>query len=216
MAGRGNPSCQHNMAKIDSILNLINLLSTRESVSLQNIMDTLRISRRSVFRYLNTISEANFPVYHDGELGGYRMTYKRKEYVPPLNLTDSILVLSCLMAMNEKLSDEYSAMISKIESRLLTSLNVPLEKIVPAYRREFSAVNDQESISRLITSLLVEVAITYGKGIKILRRSEPAITSELVVENPSIWFKGHWKIAQRKSVDVDNTILSTIERVIIL
>lgn len=204
------------MAKIDSILSLINLLSNREHVSLKNIMSSLGISRRTAFRYLNTISEANFPLLHDRSKGGYQITSVRKNYVPPLDLTDSILIMASLMVMKKRLGGEYARMISIIESRFLSCLSVPLEEVLTTYKHEFQVDDDHENTSKLITSLLIEVAITYGKGIKMLRTTEPAAMSESVVENPSLWFKGEWRIADRESDSDDNTLLNTIERVRIL
>ncbi|MBK7143327.1 MAG: hypothetical protein IPH75_14730 [bacterium] len=47
------------------------MFSHRRAVSLKMIRETCGIPRRTAFRYLNAISEANIPIYFDRERGGY-------------------------------------------------------------------------------------------------------------------------------------------------
>ena len=60
------------MTALEKLFLLVNMLYTRRSVSVGTIMHDCSVSRRTVFRYIRTLSEANVPVYYDKDVRGYR------------------------------------------------------------------------------------------------------------------------------------------------
>lgn len=65
--------------KIERMLRLMQLLSGNKIYTLDELSDTLDLSRRSLFRYFDTFKNAGFVVQCIGE-GRYRMTTLNKEY----------------------------------------------------------------------------------------------------------------------------------------
>ena len=58
------------MTKTERLMNLINLIKSREVVSVQDMSREFGISQRTVYRDLNTLSKMNIPVYYEN---GYRL-----------------------------------------------------------------------------------------------------------------------------------------------
>ena len=65
--------------KIERMLRLMQLLSGNRYYSIDELAETLGLSRRSIFRYFDTFKSAGFVVQHIGG-GRYRMTTYNKEY----------------------------------------------------------------------------------------------------------------------------------------
>jgi predicted DNA-binding transcriptional regulator YafY len=64
------------MSTFTNILTVLNLLHNRQSVSIQLIQRECSVSRSTAYRYITALSEANFPVISDPEVGGFRLAYK--------------------------------------------------------------------------------------------------------------------------------------------
>jgi predicted DNA-binding transcriptional regulator YafY len=64
------------MATLTNILITLNLLHSRQRVSVQLIQQECGVSRSTAYRYITAISEANFPVVNDQEMGGFRLEHK--------------------------------------------------------------------------------------------------------------------------------------------
>ena len=58
------------MTKTERLMNLINLIKSREVVTVQDMSREFGISQRTVYRDLNTLSKMNIPVYYEN---GYRL-----------------------------------------------------------------------------------------------------------------------------------------------
>jgi predicted DNA-binding transcriptional regulator YafY len=57
--------------KFDSLMGILNKLDGRRKVTVDDLKEDLGVSERTVFRYLNTIQSAGFPILFDKEKGGY-------------------------------------------------------------------------------------------------------------------------------------------------
>jgi predicted DNA-binding transcriptional regulator YafY len=66
------------------MLRLITLLQSGKAKSVAELVAELEVSRRTLFRDLNTLEQAGIPYYNDPELG-YRIS--EKFFLPPVNLT---------------------------------------------------------------------------------------------------------------------------------
>jgi proteasome accessory factor B len=65
------------------VLRVLTLLQSGESMSVEQLTSELGISRRTLFRDLNTLKAAGIPCYHDPKLG-YRLA--PSFFLPPVNL----------------------------------------------------------------------------------------------------------------------------------
>jgi len=57
--------------KFDSLMLILNRLDSREKVTVQSLTEELGICERTVYRYLDTIQAAGFPIHFDREKRSY-------------------------------------------------------------------------------------------------------------------------------------------------
>ena len=73
-----------NFGRVHRLLRLITLLQSGRGYLIDELIDELGVSRRTVFRDLNTLELAGVPYYHESATG-YRI--HRSFFLPPINLT---------------------------------------------------------------------------------------------------------------------------------
>lgn len=76
------------MAKAERLLYLINLIKSNHSLKSKELAEKCMVSERTIFRDLNSLASATFPIYHDH---GYR--FLEGTFLPTLNLTGEELTL---------------------------------------------------------------------------------------------------------------------------
>jgi len=57
--------------KFDTLITILNKLDRREHVTAKSLMDEFEISDRSVYRYMDTLLTAGFPINYDRKKGSY-------------------------------------------------------------------------------------------------------------------------------------------------
>lgn len=72
------------VTRIHRLLRLITLLQSGEARSVDELIEELNVSRRTLFRDLNALKDAGIPAYHDRPKG-YRID--QNFYLPPISLT---------------------------------------------------------------------------------------------------------------------------------
>lgn len=133
--------------KIERMLRLMQLLSGNKIYTLDELSDTLDLSRRSLFRYFDTFKNAGFVVQCIGE-GRYRMTTLNKEY------TD----LSQLVYFSEEEAIVVSHLIENLDGT---------NALKAGLKQKLAAVYDSTSISDYIENKgKSEVVETLANAVK--------------------------------------------------
>ena len=133
--------------KIERMLRLMQLLSGNKIYTLDELSDTLDLSRRSLFRYFDTFKNAGFVVQCIGD-GRYRMTTLNKEY------TD----LSQLVYFSEEEAIVVSHLIENLDGT---------NALKAGLKQKLAAVYDSTSISDYIENKgKSEVVETLANAIK--------------------------------------------------
>jgi predicted DNA-binding transcriptional regulator YafY len=103
--------------KFDSLMMILNKLDSGEKVTVDSLEEDLGVSQRTVFRYLNTIQAAGFPILFDREKGCYSFiegyTLKR----PDLSM-DEALALGISRKMMAGMGTGWEESMSRIEEKL--------------------------------------------------------------------------------------------------
>jgi predicted DNA-binding transcriptional regulator YafY len=126
--GAHNSKPRRGVSKLARLLELIVLLHGGPSFSVEELSRTLGVSRRTLFRYLNVLSEASVPFYYDQLLKGYRI--RRDFFIAPPRLTaDEALALYqgfelALKNGSHPKAREFAIAWSKVESQLPVSLRI--------------------------------------------------------------------------------------------
>ena len=133
--------------KIERMLRLMQLLSGNKIYTLDELSDTLDLSRRSLFRYFDTFKNAGFVVQCIGD-GRYRMTTLNKEYT----------YLSQLVYFSEEEAIVVSHLIENLDGT---------NALKAGLKQKLAAVYDSTSISDYIENTgKSEVVETLANAVK--------------------------------------------------
>lgn len=109
------------MNKFDRLLYILNKLDRRERVRVPEVAQELEVSERTVYRYLNSLMEAGFPIYYDKERGTYAFT-RNFSLRRALLETEEALVLALARRFFEPLLGEAAARaLNQIENKITAS-----------------------------------------------------------------------------------------------
>ncbi|HWR83156.1 MAG TPA: helix-turn-helix domain-containing protein [Candidatus Deferrimicrobium sp.] len=179
------------MRKIQKVLQLISLLSTRRSVSLQTIQDVLGFPRRTVFRYLTTLSEANIPVYYDKTVRAYRLAAPVHFPLDSLSLNETILVLCALKLLCRHVNPGYRSELDGLIKTIVTRHPLPMEDAVRSVEVPASPVSSLD-YSDFITSLRIQAAILFDRKLTVSKSADVADSDRIEVRRPSVLFRQDW------------------------
>jgi predicted DNA-binding transcriptional regulator YafY len=132
---------------LHKILKAIDLLSSRQGVTIDELADELKISRRSVHRLLNDLHDLNFPLYDEREPYERQKTWKLEpDYVkklPNLNIPDIKFTSSEMIAIT--LLKDKEAIFANTE--IGKSLKSAVAKIDAVFPKDFiDSMNKVKSV----------------------------------------------------------------------
>lgn len=194
------------MSKTARLLSLVSLLSHNRVVTMGNIQQVCGIPKRTAYRYINTISEANIPVYFDREAGGYRLTNPVSLPLKQLCANEAAILRSCLRHCQNHVNSEYRQQLQKIDSKLTASHSLLPDEPPSQFCQPKESPRDPD-FSFAIGFDLVSVAIANNKGITVFaKQSEDSHSTPLYLTRPGLRFSRAWYVtgvAGGKDVRID-------------
>ncbi|MHB8846465.1 MAG: helix-turn-helix transcriptional regulator [Nitrospirota bacterium] len=104
--------------KFDLLMTILNRLDRKEAVTKQNLMDDMGIGERSVFRYIQTLQAAGFPIHYDRKQARY--TFADGYSLGRANMSlDEQLAISLAKTMMSTYGTGMERSLSAIESKLI-------------------------------------------------------------------------------------------------
>jgi predicted DNA-binding transcriptional regulator YafY len=176
---------------IKKALILINLLSNRDYVTLEQIQEHSGISRRTIFRYLNILSEIDIPIYYDKKVRGYRLnSYLSKSYNELLP-NEILLTLVSLSLLSSQLDEKYQNQIDSLISKLISNYNYSFERVMSLLKDGTYDFKRLENLKELVTTTLIEFSINNKFPLKITYKDQNEMI-ETLLKKPSIEFNKLW------------------------
>lgn len=182
------------MSKTERLLMLVSLLSHNKVVTMEQIQAICGIPRRTAYRYLNTISEANIPVYYDKQAGGYRLTKKVVLPGKQLSLHEAAVLAACLRYCQQHVNTEYRQQLQVIGAKLSSSHPLLLDQ---TQRTTCSAMERAVApdYSEDINFELVNVAIANNRELLVLTASaDRQDRIPLQITKPKLRFCRGWHV----------------------
>ena len=182
------------MGNISKIIRLLKLFYTRKSVTIDEIINLCDINRRTAFRYLNEMSEANIPLYYDNNIMGYKIRDFGSKFNTNMSLSEVALIVFSLKNVSSKIDHDYETDFEKaLKELLITNINdkFDIDKVLNIYEND--QINSQETSVQL-TNFLVNLAINYNRSLKIYVGNERPIK----IEEPILIFEKDWNITESK------------------
>lgn len=83
---------QHSIPKIDVLMTILKRLDACEKLSATDLSRELSVTERTIYRYLDTLQSAGYPIYFDRKLKSYRFvdTYKLRDTGSPGKLSSAL------------------------------------------------------------------------------------------------------------------------------
>ena len=205
------------MRPSEKLLLLINLLNSKSHVSLHEIMKKCKIAERSAYRYLNSLSEYNIPIYFDKEMQAYCLTRKSTIHYDSLPDKDYLLIKICLKIVSRSVNSHYSTTIEDIITKLSINSTLHIENSLDLIQQEFDPADLRTNdFSEIISSALIVSAISSKRKIRLYQdASENKIVTNTII-SPSLSFKGHWKVNDNEANHQLSVLLKDIKKVEIL
>ncbi|MCP4686254.1 MAG: hypothetical protein GY867_12515 [bacterium] len=204
------------MNKTFRILQMINLLDHRRSVSLETIQKTCNIPERTAYRYLNTISEADIPIYFDTRDRAYRLTRQGVLEIDDLSLGEAVIMVLALKLLAETLSEEYQDEVEKLLAKVLVRQRFPIEEILPVIGHGLEDQTADLEFSELLSSLLVHAAISCKREVRLSTRGRQPVSPDVTIESPGWLFKDTWHLMEKSENRKGETALTEVSKVKIL
>ena len=182
------------MTRLSRILSLLSLLSNRRSVPLETISRTLGTTDRTAYRYLNELSEANIPLFHDKSAGGYRLIRTPDVALPTFSENELIVLTTALMLARRHLNSGYRSTLDALALKLCIRQRLPLERIVETHRETTPDDVVQPDYSSEITAAIFGFAVAENRDMKVVTSDTKEIQRTLSVRNPGMIFRQSWHL----------------------
>jgi len=202
------------MSKLDRIIRLINLLNSRQSVSLKTIKTVCDVPERTAYRYLNSISGADIPVYYDRELRGYTLSSQFSRQISNLKLEEVILMVLALKALAAGVNSEYRLSVSRLISKILALISAPIEEAVRS--AESRPMGNHQDHSEMLTACMIHAALECERGIVITIDNPVGDNRQVEIRRPCLLFRNGWRVTGTGCGDKDGFPLAAITKVSIM
>jgi len=202
------------MSKIAKIIKLINLLSHRRYVTLEAIASTCDIPERTAYRYLNTISEANIPVFYDRERRAYRLNARRSMFINNIELGDALLISLALRFLAMHVDEEYGEEITELIDQIMIRQPGPLEDVMKTFEQSIAEQKRSDDYSDLISTIMLHAAIGCDRQVRLTgRRDDSGSRTEAEIEHPRLLFQRGWQIVEANDDGREAISLRDVARV---
>ncbi len=157
------------MSKFARLLQVLNLVRSRQGISAKELALECQVSRRTIFRDILSLSSAEIPVYYEK---GYRLL--PGTFLPTLNFDlDEYLTLKSILSADlfngrNLFSKTSKSILSKVEINLNSELKEKLKEIYPPFCFFFNLNNgdkNQTLIFKILKQAILEkksVILDYG------------------------------------------------------
>ena len=159
-----------------------------DGVSVAELADDMEANPRSVYRDLEALQEAGFPIYNDGGRWFLTDSWRRRGGVP-LGLS-TVLALRCARSTLEVFAE--TPLFEGFEE-LLASLDALLTPEMRAFARQLDDVFVGDPFGRPEYSHAAELdalraAVAEGRSVKLRYRAQSGETTERLVDPYQFWF----------------------------
>ena len=181
------------MSKFARLLQVLNLLRSRQGISAKELALECQVSRRTIFRDILSLSSAEIPVYYEK---GYRLL--PGTFLPTLNFDlDEYLTLKSILSTDlfnsrNLFSKTSKSILSKIEINLNSELKEKLKEIYPPFSFSFNLNNgdkNQTLIFKILKQAILEKkSVILDYGIKEVFRADFEVNPYILVFRGGKWY----------------------------
>ncbi|MBD3401540.1 hypothetical protein GF420_01490 [candidate division GN15 bacterium] len=201
------------MSKLDKLFLLINLLYSRRTVSLKTIQQVCQVPERTAYRYINTISEANIPVYYDRHSRTYQLNNRQELDIGSLDINEKVLVVVGLRLLAGQVGETYRNDIDRLAHKLFSRVDLPLEEIWQALTTVDNRGEDELEAPQLVALAKIYAAVLAQRSLMVVHGESGDNATEEQFESPAMQFRDEWRLVDHaRPADSKTAPLSRILR----
>lgn len=191
------------MPKALNLLKLVHLFSHRRVVTREMITAVCRIPKRTVFRYLNDLSEAGIPIYYDRNLGGYCLANAINLRVDSLTYHEAVLVAIGLRLVQRHLGTEYRHQLAEIGYKIVAKQPAMPDGLLAEQRSSEATPIVVPDYSSDVAIALIQAASYSKLSVRVTTRErETSVHNGVTIHNPKLLFRQGWQVVDETMEDL--------------
>lgn len=198
------------MSKLHKLIQIMNLLYHRRSVTIDKIKEFCRVSERTAYRYIRALSEANVPVFYDSKRSGYRINASRTIDFGGWIPSEVALIVASLQYLADNLDDDYREDIENLLKRIVTQQSLPFERFWQAWKESLETSKDPNELQRILTSTLINFAVNQNREVN-LKLSNQEDNGQLTIKEPVLRFSGNWVVSDAQQLDMRSVPVAEVD-----
>jgi predicted DNA-binding transcriptional regulator YafY len=182
----------------------------------KTIKEACGIPERTVYRYLNTISEANIPVYFDKDAEAYRLNTETNLAINDISFGESLLTIVALKVLAALVSEHYQRDIESLVTKLVVRQDSEVEAVLGPATDRLTSQLDSIDLTDELSSALIHAAVCCGRKIRLTRSDDPESEQRTGISSPSLHFRDTWRLTDRSLVDPSESTIDDVKKVEVL
>lgn len=204
------------MSKYEHLLLIRNLLYVRQKLTVEEIQEACDgVTKRTVYRYINSLDKAGEPVYYDEELKGYRLAERTQE---PLQFSrsEAFSVLLSAMISEFLLGDELLRPLGQVRQKLERYIDFEEQSWLLENHELLSRLGSSRELDTFIVFATVDFASRSGDPLQLEISLEGSGINKIKLEKPRLEFEDTWWVAGVSGTKPARYPLSSIKSVKLL
>ncbi len=203
------------MNKMRKMLLLINVLQSRKRIDIKSITTLCNVHKRTAYRYINTISEANVPIYFDGCEGVYKLREEINQAIWNFDTQDIVMLQLALKTLIPIVNEDYANDLRDLLSRLCAVRNTGIDPIIDSGIHLDYGKSDNENTVK-INELLIHLGILTKRRLRLHHDNNMKETQSITISDPQLQFKAGWIVVGITNSGVVKIPLTAIKHVKLL
>ena len=202
---------------LEKTFKVLNILNNRLSVSRAELSKECGLSIRSVYRYIDRLSEAGIPIYYDRSIGRYKLLKAPQFAVNSLNATDTIVKRLALHLLMNELDEDYPQATNAVSSLLERVSSQQSRESLTFQSAGYKQIESKKArVTEILNcSVLFEASLSRKKVRVYMRESENGSGSR-VMRRPALKFNDRWIVVDLSRSHVDPISVEEIKEVRII
>lgn len=197
------------MGTFTNLIIVLNLLQSRRVVPRPLICKICGVTNRTAYRYIDSLSEAGYPVYYDKRNGGYRLSRSNSQTLQNLSPSDHGLIIAALEFLANHVNTLYQQRIHEITKLLATAHDLPLESFLTDWSRCIKGNKEPADLSEMLVTSLMRFAITNSRSVRLLNSNIDS-DSSIEIKNPTLKFAGKWLLDDKEGSEQSVIDISSV------
>ena len=184
-----------NMTKISRIIKLLHILNSRAFVTMKTITKECQIPERTAYRYLNSLSESNIPLYFDKSVKAYRINRDTSTLLDLLTTEERIYIFMSLKVLSKMLNKNYQSDIKSLYGKVQSYKTFFPQELSDQLSEKLDKLDINIDLINELNMLFLQIGILTNNAIEV--EQEDTKTKQHF-ESPALHFDKFWRLIDKE------------------